>query len=385
MRSDGRTLGGMSSGAWTGSVSPEPSTKCAIPSDAKLREDGRAPVEPRAGKDFAAVLGNKNQVREKSKASVSARPKALRVVHEPSILRSWFASTAIGSTQRVRKTRRCERRSIGCVNCTTLRLSIEPEAYRRQRVRVSAYGPMRELAAVREVRPEYASIHTHLLQDAITRLDRAYRAFFRRVKAGETPGFPRFKGKGRYRTFTFKDAAHRNGVRLVAGGERVELTGIGRVKVKRHRPIVGTVKQASVSLGGDGHGYVAFTCGGVPVESLAPTGRSVGIDVGITTLAALSDGTSVDNQRPYPRAQAALAVSQRRVSRRKRRGSRRRKAVALLAKQHDRVRRVRLDFHHKTAIDLVRRFDRIRLEDLNVKGLAQMRLAKQVHDAAWAQ
>jgi putative transposase len=271
------------------------------------------------------------------------------------------------------------------VNCTTLRLSIEPEAYGRQRVRVSAYGPMRELAAVREVRPEYASLHTHLLQDAITRLDRAYRAFFRRVKAGETPGFPRFKGKGRYRTFTFKDAAHRNGVRRVAGGERVELTGIGRVKVKRHRPLVGTVKQASVSLGGDGHGYVAFTCGGVPVESLAPTGRSVGIDVGITTLAALSDATSVDNQRPYPRAQAALAVSQRRVSRRKRRGSRRRKAVALLAKQHDRVRRVRLDFHHKTAIDLVRRFDRIRLEDLNVKGLAQMRLAKQVHDAACAQ
>jgi putative transposase len=78
-------------------------------------------------------------------------------------------------------------------------------------------------------------------------------------------------------------------------------------------------------------------------------------------------------------------VSQRRVSRRKRGGSRRRKAVALLAKQHDRVRRVRLDFHHKTAIDLVRRFDRISLEDLNVKGLAQMRLAKQVHDAAWAQ
>jgi hypothetical protein len=190
--------------------------ECAIPSDAKLREDGRAPVEHRAGKDFAAVLGNKNQVREKSKASVSARPKSFRVVHEPSIPRSWFASTAIGSTQRVRKTRRCERRSIGCVNCTTLRLSIEPEAYRRQRVRVSAYGQMRELAAVREVRPEYASIHTHLLQDAITRLDRAYRAFFRRVKAGETPARDRAASREARRPCDATAKAERAGREVVA-------------------------------------------------------------------------------------------------------------------------------------------------------------------------
>jgi putative transposase len=259
------------------------------------------------------------------------------------------------------------------------------EAYRRQHVSVSAYGQMRELAAIREARPEYAGIHTHLLQDAITRLDRAYRAFFRRVKAGDTPGFPRFKGKGRYRTFTFKDAAHRNGVRLVAGGERVELTGIGRVKVKLHRPIVGTVKQASVSLGGDGHWYVAFTCDDVPAEPLAPTDREVGIDVGITKFATLTDGPPIENPRPYERAQATLAVAQRRVSRRKRGSARRRKAAVLLTKQHDRVRRVRLDFHHKAALDIVRRFDRISIEDLNIKGLAQMRLAKQVYDAAWAQ
>jgi putative transposase len=259
------------------------------------------------------------------------------------------------------------------------------DAYRKGGVSVSAYAQMSELRGVRDVRPEYALIHTHLLQDVLTRLDRAYRAFFRRVKAGETPGFPRFKGRGRYRTFTFKDAKNHNGVRLLAGGKRVKLAGIGNVKVKLHRPVEGHVKQASVSLDGDGHWYIAFACDDVPAKALPVTGRSVGIDVGITTFAALSDGTMVDNPRPFETAQRELATAQRRVSRRKRGSKRRRKAVVLLAKQHARVGRVRKDFHHKTALDIVQRFDSIAVEDLNVKGLAQMRLAKQVHDAGWAQ
>jgi putative transposase len=259
------------------------------------------------------------------------------------------------------------------------------DAYRKRGEGVSAYGQMRELAGVREVRPEYAEIHTHLLQDALTRLDRAYRAFFRRVKAGETPGFPRFKGRGRYRTFTFKDAANHNGVRLLAGGKRVKLAGIGNVKVKLHRPVGGRIKQASVSLDGDGHWYIAFACADVPARPLPPLDTSVGIDVGITTFAALSDGAMVDNPRPYEMAQRSLATAQRRVSRRKRGSKRRRKAVDLLAKQSARVQRVRLDFHHKTAHAIVQRFGSIAVEDLNIRGLARMRLAKQVHDAGWAQ
>ena len=262
------------------------------------------------------------------------------------------------------------------------------DAYRHHGATVSAYAQMSELRGVREVRPEYAAIHTHLLQDAITRLDRAYRAFFRRVKSGDKPGFPRFKGRGRYRTFTFKDAVNHNGVRLGTGGrrgKRVKLAGIGNVKIKLHRPVEGRIKQASVTLGGDGHWYIAFACDGVAAQSLPKTGKSVGIDVGIATFAALSDGAMVANPRHDECAQAALAVAQRRVSRRKRGSQRRRNAVHLLAKRHDKVRRVRLDFHHKTALAVVRGFDSIAVEDLNVKGLAQMRLAKQVHDAAWAQ
>jgi len=252
-------------------------------------------------------------------------------------------------------------------------------------ITITAYQQMAELRAVRELRPEFASVHTHLLQDVITRLDRAYQAFFRRCKAGETPGFPRFKGRGRYRTFTFKDAKNRNGVRLVTGGKRVDLSGIGKVKVKLHRPIVGTVKQVSVTLSGDGHWYVAFACCDVPTESLDPTGEDVGVDLGISSFAALSNGEMVDNPRCYEQAARVLRTSQREVSRRKRGSNRRRKAVVQLAKRHDRVRRTRLDFHHKVARNLIRRFDSIAVEELNIKGLARMRLAKQVHDAAWGQ
>jgi putative transposase len=260
------------------------------------------------------------------------------------------------------------------------------DAYRRQGASLSGYGQMAELKAVREARPEYAGIHVHLLQDAITRLDRAYRAFFRRLKAGERPGFPRFRGRDRYTSFTFKDAKNRNGVRLCATGSRLDLTGIGKVKIKLHRPMEGRLKQVTVALGGDGHWYASMCCSDVPAKPLPEVGASIGIDLGITAFAALSDGTLLANPRYYERTQGRISRAQRVASRRRnKRSNRRHKAVAILRAQHDRLRRTRLDFHHKVALGLVRRFDSIAVEALNIKGLAAGILAKQVHDAAWGQ
>jgi putative transposase len=259
------------------------------------------------------------------------------------------------------------------------------EAYRRQGVSLSGYAQMAELRDVRAVREEYGGIHVHLLQDAVTRLDRAYRAFFRRLKAGEKAGFPRFRGRGRYTSFTFKDCKTKRSW-LVAGGKRLDLSGIGKVRIKLHRPMEGRLKQVTVALDGDGHWYACLCCDEVPVSPLTATGQSVGIDVGVSTFATLSTGEGVANPRHFEHTQAALSRAQRIVSRRRnKRSNRRRKAVSLLAKQHARVRKTRLDFHHKIALDLVRRFDAISVEDLNIKGLAGGILAKQVHDAAWGQ
>lgn len=257
-------------------------------------------------------------------------------------------------------------------------------AYRKRGVSLSGYAQMAELKAVREQRPEYADIHVHLLQDAVTRLERAYRAFFRRIKAGEKPGYPRFRGKGRYSSFTFKDAKNRNGVAFDPKRKRLRLTGIGEVKLKYHRPIEGTIKQVTITLDGDGHWYACLACDDVPAKPLPTTGCSVGVDVGLRAFATLSTGEQVPNPRYYERAQVALRRKQRVVARRKRGSRRRRKAVAVLRARHARIRRTRTDFHHKVALELVQRFDAIAVEDLNVRGLARSMLAKQVTDAGWS-
>lgn len=243
----------------------------------------------------------------------------------------------------------------------------------------------RQLRAVREVDADYAGIHFHLLQDVVRRCDLAFRAFFRRCKRGERPGYPRFKGRDFYKSFTFADAVNRNGAALVAGGKRLRIHGIGNVKIKLHREYEGKLKQVRVLRQADGW-YADFVCADVPAKPL-PIAEVpvVGIDLGITTYAAMSDGSVVENPRRYEAGQAALAAAQQRMSRRKKRGNRRRKAARLVAKHHLRVSRQRLDFQHKTALDIVRRYQTIYVEDLNIRGLAAGMLAKQVNDAAWGQ
>ncbi len=173
---------------------------------------------------------------------------------------------------------------------------------------------------------------------------------------------------------------------IVAGRQRLDLAGIGKVKIKLHRPLEGRLKQVTITLDGDGHWYACMCCDDVAAKPLPPTGQSVGLDVGITTFAALSDGTMVANPRHYENTQAKLRRSQRTLARRKnKRSNRRRKSVAVLRGQHAKIARQRLDFHHKIAADIVRRFDSIAVEKLNVAGLAKSRLAKQIIDAAWAQ
>src|SRR5258708_35495723 len=134
-----------------------------------------------------------------------------------------------------------------------------------------------ELKALRAAFPEYEAIHSHVLQDVLARLDTTYHAFFRRVQAGEKPGYPRFKGRHRYRSFTFKE--YGNGARLDNGF--LVLSKIGRISVHWSRPIEGTPKTITVSREADGW-YVAISCAAVPVRLLPPTAQQTGIDLGVT-------------------------------------------------------------------------------------------------------
>lgn len=232
--------------------------------------------------------------------------------------------------------------------------------------------------------PEYAGIHTHLLKDVVTRIDRAFERFFRRAESGEKAGYPRFKGQGKFRSFTFPDAANKNGAKIVSGATRVRLHGIGNVKMKAHRPMEGKLKTIGVTRDKCGDWYAIITREVSP-QFLRGPGRSVGIDLGLTTFASFSDGTQIENPRPQKSHRVLLERAARKVSRCKRRSNGRRKARVLLTKLHRHIASVRRDFHHKTARAIVQKYDHVFIEDVDVMALCKGMLGKEFRDAGWGQ
>ena len=212
-----------------------------------------------------------------------------------------------------------------------------------------------------------------------TRRIRRFSAVSRAGRAERREGFPRFKGRNRYRSFAFKE--YGNGARLDNGS--LVLSKIGRIAVHWSRPIEGTPKTVTILREADGW-YVCLSCADVPMHPLPETGQETGIDLGIESFATLADGTRILTPAYYRKAERYLAKCQQRVSRRKKGSARRRKAVKLLAKAHLKVKRQRQDFHHKTALALVRSYDTIYHEELQIANLVRNHhLAKSISDAGW--
>ena len=227
--------------------------------------------------------------------------------------------------------------------------------------------------------PEYVLLTAQVLQNVLRRVDRTYQAFFRRVKRGEKPGFPRFRSVYRYDSFTYPQAT--TGFKL---GDRLYLSGVGHIKIRLHRAIEGKVKTLTIRRL-CGQWYACFSCEVEP-QPLPLTGNSVGIDVGVRSLVAFSTGETVDNPRHMKASEVKLKRWQQALSRKKRGSQRRIKTRGHLAKAHRRVRNQREDFLHKLSRRIVNENDTIVVEDLKVARMVESGerwLSKAIGEAAW--
>jgi len=253
-------------------------------------------------------------------------------------------------------------------------LALRKSAWESNKKSIGLYDSQKELTKWKAAKPELKAVQSQVLQNAQLRVDLAFKAFWRRCKAGEKPGFPRFKGKGWYDSITYPQS----GFRLHADG--LYLSKIDRVKIVLHRPLQGTIKTCTIKRTPTHKWYVYFSCEVESPTSLPKTGKVVGIDLGLITYVQCSDGTKIDKPRFFKLEQGALAQAKRRENITFKKEHKR-----VLAKIHERIKNKREDFCHKASKKLVDKYDFIAHEDLNVKGLLEKREnSKNISDAAWS-
>ena len=254
------------------------------------------------------------------------------------------------------------------------------DVYQAEERSVSYGEQSGRLKETRKALPSFAATNFSSTQATLRRLDRAFNAFFRRVKSGEAPGYPRFKPEGRFRTIEFP--SYGDGCKLKENW-RLYNQHIGHVKVKLHRPIEGAIKTVSVKRS-CGKWYAIFSCdlGDAPVPT--EKGAVVGIDLGLKSFLVTSEGESVEPPHYYRESEKKLRRAQRAISRKKKGSNRRRKACERVARLHEKTANQRRDFHHKRARELVAAHGLIAHEALNVRSIARTRLAKSTHDVGWA-
>src|SRR2546430_2679740 len=257
-------------------------------------------------------------------------------------------------------------------------LEMRKTAYEQDGLALTCFQQQNSFPVLKHERRSLSSVHSQILQNVAVRVDLAFKAFFRRVKAGEKAGYPRFRGSDRYDSFTFPQSGF-----SLTHDDRVALSKIGRVKMVYHRPMKGKVKTCSVQRSSTGKWSVSFSCECEP-ERLEPTPTQVGIDVGLKTFATFSNGEEIENPRFFRKEEKALAKVNRTHSKLVKGSPERRKHRKVVARVHERIKFRRDNFTHQQSRQIVDRFGLICVEDLHVNCMVHNHcLAKSIHDAAW--
>jgi putative transposase len=264
----------------------------------------------------------------------------------------------------------------------------------RSVTRFEQFGQLSDLWACR---PDVMAYGVCVARGTLTRLDHAFAGFFRRCRAGERPGFPRFKGAGRWDSVRWPDAA---GWKLNEANRRFYAQGVGHIRVRLHRSVQGTPKTAVLRREWR-RWFCVIQCADVPASPRPATGRVVGLDLGVANLASTSDGEHVPNPRHLARAHERLATAQQALARKQRGSRRRRRAVERVAAQHRKVANCRRDHHHRLSRRLVDTYDVIVHEHLAIPNMvrsargtlacpgtnvaAKRGLNRSIFDAGWGQ
>lgn len=258
-------------------------------------------------------------------------------------------------------------------------LAYRKHAWEQEQRHVSWYESKARIPILKGEHPTLKKVHSQVLQNVTERVELALQAFFRRVKAGEEPGYPRFKGKGRYDSFTYPQS----GFKLDEQG-KLYCSGIGHLKIILHRLLRGKIKTLTIHRSATGKWYASFSCEVEP-ERLPMRSEQVGIDVGLKTFATLSTGEEIANPRFFRKEEKALAKAQRRLSQAEKDTPERRKRRKVVARVHERIAWKRQNFTHQHSHSLVDRFGVICVEDLTVNRMMHNHcLAKSIADAAWS-
>ena len=260
-------------------------------------------------------------------------------------------------------------------------LATRKNAWEKDQKTISLYDANKLLPPWKVENPELARVHSQVLQNVQERVDLAFQAFFRRVKSGDAPGYPRFKGRGRYDSFTFKQSG------FAVEDNGLSLSKIGTIKVIFHRPIEGKIKTLTVRKDRVGNWFACFSCE-VEISPLPPIDKVVGIDLGLTTFAVCSDGKEIQRERWMKRDAQDIARLQRKKEKFAKGSSERKVVVKALQHAFQRQANQRKNFAHQESRKLVNEYQFIAFEDLNIPGMQAQGnkvINRGIADVAWNQ
>ncbi len=250
--------------------------------------------------------------------------------------------------------------------------------YEEHKQSLTLYDQHAQTTKYKQQRPSLQHVHSQVLQNVAVRLDLAFKAFFRRVKAGEQPGYPRFKAHFRYDSFTYPQSG------FSVNGHHLKLTRIGNVHIKLHRPLDSEIKTLTIKRTATGKWFACFSCEVEP-KLLPESTESIALDVGLESFAHLSNDERIENPRFFRQEEKRLKKAQRNLSKQEKGTPQRAKRRKVVSRVHERITFKRRDFIHQESRQIINRFGVICVEGLQVnRMLHESCFAKSISDAAWS-